>query len=86
MFFQPVQQCRSETEVSLLKVFFVLGAVHASQMEDEIALLAVSIQLCQRALAVEFIDFINLDAGMRPILAIPDVLQILYQVPADESG
>lgn len=82
---QCVKQSGGETEVALHELVIVLGAVDASEIEHEVALLAPCVELLGGGIEVEFEDFLDRQVAVATGLAVFDVIKLGAKVLADEA-
>lgn len=84
---ERLEQRGGEPEVALHELRFVLGAVDAGQVEDEVGAGAVLLQLPGRRVEVVLHDLERQQARvlLAAVLAVADVLQRAAEVPADEA-
>lgn len=87
MALERLEQRGGEPEVALHALRFVLGAVDAGQVEDEVGAGAVLLQLPGRRVEVVLHDLEGQQARvlLAAVLAVADVLQRAAEVPADEA-
>ena len=79
MLFQTIQQVRGKAKVALHEVFRVLRAIHPSQMEHEVCLLAVLIQFLRSRAQVILVDFIDVQFRAGLVLTVPDIFQVIHK-------
>ena len=82
---QCVKQGGGETEVALHELVIVLGAIDASEIEHEVALLAPCIELLGGRVEVVLEDFLNRQVAVATGLAVFDVIELGAKVLADEA-
>ena len=80
-----VEEGGREAAVALHELPVVLRAVHAREVEHEVAVAAPYIQLLRSRVEVVFIYFADFEITVAPGLALPDVVELRAEVPADES-
>ena len=80
-----VEEGGREAAVALHELPVVLRAVHAREVEHEVAVAAPCIQLLMSRVEVVFIYFADFEITVAPGLALPDVVELRAEVPADES-
>ena len=80
-----VEEGGREAAVALHELPVVLRAVHAREVEHEVAVAAPCIQLLRSRVEVVFIYFADFEITVAPGLALPDVVELRAEVPADES-
>ena len=85
MSLQRVEQGGGEAEVTLHELVIVLGAVDASKIEHEVALLAPCIKLLGGGVEVVFEDFLNRQVAVATSLAVFDVIELGAKVLANEA-
>lgn len=85
MSLQRVEQGGGETEVALHELVIVLGAVDASKVEDEVALLAPCVELVGGGVKVVLEDFLDRQVAVATGLAVFDVIELGAKVLADEA-
>ena len=85
MLLQGIKQGTGKAEVALHELFLVLRAVHACEVEDEVAILAPLVKLFGGAVEVVLIDSLNGEGRMGLILACLYVLQCPAEILADKS-
>ena len=83
--FECVEEGGREAVVALHEFPVVLRAVHAREVEHEVAVAAPCIQLLRSRVEVVFIYFADFEITVAPGLALPDVVELRAEVPADES-
>lgn len=82
---QRVKQGGGEAEVTLHELVIVLGAVYASEIEHEVALLAPCVELLGGGIEVVFEDFLDRQVTVATGLAVFDVIELGAKVLADEA-
>ena len=82
---QCVKQGGGEAEVTLHELVIVLGAVYASEIEHEVALLAPCVKLLGGGIEVVFEDFLDRQVAVATGLAVFDVIELGAKVLADEA-
>ena len=85
MSLQRVEQGGGEAEVALHEFFIVLGAVDASEVEHEVALLAPGVKLIWGGIEIVLEDFLNRQVTVATGLAVFDVIELGAKVLADEA-
>ena len=80
-----VEEGGREAAVALHELHVVLRAVHAREVEHEVAVAAPCIQLLRGRVEVVFIYFADFEITVAPGLALPDIVELRAEVPADES-
>ena len=80
-----VEEGGREAVVALHEFHVVLRAVHAREVEHEVAVAAPCIQLLRGRVEVVFIYFADFEITVAPSLALPDIVELRAEVPADES-
>ena len=85
MSLQCVKQSGGEAEVTLHELVIVLGAVYASEIEHEVALLAPCVKLLGGGIEVVFEDFLDRQVAVATGLAVFDVIELGAKVLADEA-
>ena len=85
MSFQRVEQSGGEAEVTLHEFVIVLGAVDASEIEHEVALLAPCVELLGGGVEVVLEDFLDRQVAVATGLAVFDVIELGAKVLADEA-
>ena len=80
-----VEEGGREAAVALHELPVVLRAVHAREVEHEVAVAAPCIQLLRGRVEVVFIYFADFEITVAPSLALPDIVELRAEVPADES-
>ena len=80
-----VEEGGREAAVALHEFPVVLRTVHASEVEHEVAVAAPCIQLLRGRVEVVFIYFADFEITVAPGLALPDIVELGAEVPADES-
>ena len=79
---EGVEECGGESEVALHELFRVLWAIHACEVEHEVAFLAPLIELLGSGVDVVFINGINLQVTIPTRLAILYVIELGAKVSA----
>ena len=69
--FQAVQQVGCKAKVALHEVFRVLRAIHTSQIEHEVCLLAVLVQFRRGRIQIVLVDFFNIQCRAGLVLSHP---------------
>ena len=82
---QCVKQGGGEAEVALHELVIVLGAIDASEIEHEVALLAPCIELLGSGVEVVFEDFLDRQVAVATGLAVFDIIELGAKVLADEA-
>ena len=82
---QCVKQGGGEAEVTLHELVFVLGAVYASEIEHEVALLAPCVELLGGGIEIVLEDFLDRQVAVATGLAVFDVIELGAKVLADEA-
>ena len=85
MSLQRVEQGGGKAEVTLHKLVIVLGAVYASEIEHEVALLAPCVELLGSGVEVVLEDFLDRQVTVATSLAVFDVIELGAKVLADEA-
>ena len=85
MSLQRVEQGGGEAEVTLHELVIVLGAVDASEVEHEVALLAPCVELLGGGIEVVFEDFLDRQVAVATGLAVFDVIELSAKVLANEA-
>ena len=80
-----VEKGGREAEVALHELHVVLRAVHAREVEHEVAVAAPCIQLLRGRVEVVFIYFADFEITVAPGLALTDIVELRAEVPANES-
>lgn len=82
---QCVKQGGGEAEVALHEFFIVLGAVDASEVEHEVALLAPGVELLGGGVEVVLKDFLDRQVTVATGLAVFDIIELGAKVLANEA-
>lgn len=82
---QCVKQGGGEAEVTLHELVIVLGAVYASEIEHEVALLAPCVKLLGGGIEIVLEDFLDRQVAVATCLAVFDVIELGAKVLADEA-
>ena len=85
MSLQCVKQGGGEAEVALHELVIVLGAVDASEIEHEVALLAPCVKLLGGGIEIVLEDFLDRQVAVATGLAVFDVIELGAKVLADEA-
>lgn len=85
MSLQCVKQSGGEAEVTLHELVIVLGAVDASEIEHEVALLAPCVKLLGGGIEIVLEDFLDRQVAVATCLAVFDVIELGAKVLADEA-
>lgn len=85
MSLQRVKQGGGEAEVTLHELVIVLGAVDASEVEDEVTLLAPCVKLVGGGVKVVLEDFLDRQGAVATGLAVFDVIELGAKVLANEA-
>ena len=85
MSLQCVKQDGGEAEVALHELVIVLGAVDASEIEHEVALLAPCVKLLGGGIEIVLEDFLDRQVAVATGLAVFDVIELGAKVLADEA-
>ena len=85
MSLQRVEQGGGEAEVALHELVIVLGAVDASEVEHEVALLAPCVELLGGGIEVILEDFLDRQVTIATGLAVFDIIELGAKVLADEA-
>ena len=80
-----IQQRGGKAKIALHELLIVLRAVHASEVEHEVAVCAVCIQLLRRAVDVVAVDVVDVDVRACAVLAVSDVFQVVDESRADHA-
>jgi hypothetical protein len=73
---EGTEQQGGESEVALHEFFLVLGTVDAGQVEDEVALLAVAVELLGGGVYVVWEDFTHCEGAIALGFAFFDVIEL----------
>lgn len=82
---QCVKQGGGEAEVTLHELVIVLGAVDASEIEHEVALLAPCVKLLGGGIEIVLEDFLDRQVAVATGLAVFDVIELSAKVLANEA-
>ena len=85
MSLQRVEQGGGEAEVALHELVIVLGAVDASEVEHEVALLAPCVELLGSGIKVILKHFLDRQVAVATGLAVFDVIELGAKVLANEA-
>ena len=85
MSLQGVKQSGGEAEVTLHELIIVLGAVYASEIEHEVALLAPCVELLGGGIEIVLEDFLDRQVAVATGLAVFDVIELGAKVLANEA-
>ena len=85
MFFKGVEKGACKAEVPLHKVFRVLGAVNAGEIEDKVRLLAISVEKLRIGVKIVLVDLIYFERGASPVFAVAYALKAFNKILADKA-